>query len=110
MTTKIIDTIGTLELTDTGRRCTRLSEDVPMLIVRVRCSKCGETQDLDANLAAFFWASKRRDGGFHLGCLSPEEQARWKTEHPSPPGMTFDVAPAGACPCCQRLDCGGASA
>ncbi len=105
---KILDTVGSLELSDTGRRCTNLPEDGE--IVRVRCTKCDETQDLDKHLAAFFWATKKADGGFHLGCASPEVRERREAERrvlEQTMGPSIEDPP-GACPRCHRLDCGGA--
>jgi hypothetical protein len=103
----IIDTVGTLELSDTGRRCTSVPEDGE--VVRVRCTKCGDEQVLGKNLAAAVWRTMRASGGWHVGCAPPERRAEHdrvvrEIEAGSP------RPPPGACPICERLDCGGAAA
>jgi hypothetical protein len=107
---KIIDIAGTLELSDTGRRCTNLSAVAGHdgAIVRVRCPKCEESQELGMNLAAFFWATKKADKGFHLGCADAEIRARWEDAHQATVDWDTIQSPPGACPICHRLDCGGA--
>jgi hypothetical protein len=99
----IIDTVGTLELSDTGRRCTTVPEDGE--IVRVYCPKCGDTQVLGKNLATVFWISMKANAGWHLGCADPEVRAR----HAASLASTKTPPPSDACPICDRLDCGGAA-
>ena len=102
---KIIDTVGTLELYATGRRCTNLPEDGE--IVRVHCTKCDETQLIGKNLAYFVWASLKASGGWHTGCLDSEARARWAASHGEIQGAAR-LGAAGECPVCNRRDCGGA--
>lgn len=97
-----IDTAGTLELSNTGRRCTIRNNQ----IVRVRCTECETTQEIGGFVAAVFWTSKKADDGFCFTCLDPAARAKWEAAHGKIP--LGSGRPPGACPICHQINCGGA--
>jgi hypothetical protein len=106
--TKILDSIGTLQLIDTGKRCS--VRDVRIL--RVHCTKgCGDDLIHDGILAA--WQAMKQFGGYHQGC---DPNSAWskdpvgsKLQHNTMKSL-LDKRPSGACIACDQLDCTGADA
>jgi hypothetical protein len=104
---KIIETIGTLQLIDTGRRCSTRK----VRILRVHCTKgCGDNLLHDAILAPF-WETTRMLGGYHQGC---DPNSIWRTDpvgaklqHDSMKSL-LATPPKGACIACDQIDCTGA--
>lgn len=107
MTEKILDTIGTLQLIDTGRRCS--VRDVRIL--RVHCTagcESGETLLHDAILAPY-WETMKMMDGYHQGC---DPNSDW-TKDPVGTKLRHDTMKSlfskpGACIACDQLDCTGA--
>jgi len=105
--TKILDAIGTLQLIDTGRRCS--VRDVRIL--RVHCTAgCGDDYLHDAIVAPYWEMIKTLDG-YHQGC---DPSSDWrkdpvgsKLRHDATKSL-LDQRAVGACIACNRLDCAGA--
>lgn len=103
---KILDEVGTLQLIDTGRRCS--TRDVRIL--RVHCTKgCGDNLLHDAILGAY-WNTMKMLNGYHQGC---DPKSIWRTD---PEAAKLQHAaqrsallspPVGACIACDQLDCTG---
>lgn len=104
--TKILDTIGTLQLIDTGRRCSVRK----VRLLRVHCTNgCGDDDLHDATLEPY-WSTIRQLEGKHQGC---DPKSIW---HKDPIAARLQQSthksllgpPPGACIACDRLDCTGA--
>lgn len=104
---KILDSIGTLQLIDTGRRCS--VRDVRIL--RVHCTAgCGDELLHDAILSAY-WETVKMLDGYHQGC---DPTSAWgkgpagsKLQHDAMRSL-LDPRLPDACIACDRLDCTGA--
>lgn len=110
MTAKIIDTIGTLQLIDTGRRCSVRN----VRILRVHCTKncIGDDTLLHDAILAPYWNMAKALGGYHQGC-DPESVWRKdpvgaKLQHDKLKAQSLIGPPSGACIACDQLDCTGA--
>ncbi len=105
--TKILDAVGTLQLIDTGRRCSVRN----VRILCVRCTRgCGDDLLHDAILGPYWEMIKTLDG-YHQGC---DPNSAWrkdpvgsKLQHDAMKSL-LDKRPSGACIACDRLDCTGA--
>jgi hypothetical protein len=104
--TKIIDSVGTLQLIDTGSRCS--TRDVRIL--RVHCTAgCGSDLLHDAILEPY-WNTVKMLNGYHQGC---DPTSVWHKD-PVSAKLQRDAkksllgAPADACIACDQLDCTGA--
>jgi hypothetical protein len=104
--TKVLETIGTLQLIDTGRRCSVRS----VRILRVHCTAgCGDNLIHDGIIMA--WQVMKQLDGYHQGC---DPNSGWrkdpvgtKLQHDAMKSL-LDKAPSGACIACDQLDCTGA--
>jgi hypothetical protein len=108
--TKILDSIGTLQLIDTGRRCS--VRDVRIL--RVHCTKgCGDGDDLlhDAIVAPIWQTTKMLDG-YHQGCdpnsIWSKDPTSAKLQRAAALKTSLIGPPPGACIACDQIDCTGA--
>lgn len=109
--TKILDTVGTLQLIDTGRRCSVRN----VRILRVRCTKgcCGGEDTLlhDAILAPY-WETVKMLDGYHQGCdpnsIWSKDPAGAKLQHDAMKSQSLVHTPPGACIACDQIDCTGA--
>jgi hypothetical protein len=105
--TKILDTVGTLQLIDTGRRCS--VRDVRIL--RVHCTAgCGDDL-LHEAIVSPYWSTVKMLNGYHQGC-DPDsswmkDPAGSKLQHDTMKSL-LDRRPSGACIACNQLDCTGA--
>jgi len=106
---KVLDTIGTLQLIDTGRRCSVRR----VRILRVHCTTgCGSDDLLHDAILAPYWKTMKAVNGYHQGC-DPESVWRKdpvgsKLRHDSMKSL-LDKRPAGACVACDQFDCTGAT-
>lgn len=107
---KVIDTIGTLELCDTGRRCSVRN----FRILAVRCTKrCSSDENtlLHDGIVDAYWQTMKMVDGYHFGC---DPNSEWrkdpvgtKLKHDAQRRLLGD--PPGACVACGQVDCTGAS-
>lgn len=107
MATKVLDTAGTLQLIDTGRRC--IVRDVRIL--QVHCTNgCGDNLMHDGIVGAF-WSTTKMLEGYHQGCdpnsIWKKDPAAAKLQHDTMKSL-LDQAPSGACVACNQFDCAGA--
>lgn len=107
--TKILDTAGTLQLIDTGRRCSTRN----VRILRVHCTKdCGGDDLLHDAIVGPFWQTTKMLDGYHQGC---DPDSIWRKD-PTSAKLQRNVAlktsligpPPGACIACDQIDCTGA--
>lgn len=105
--TKILDTAGTLQLIDTGRRCS--VRDVRILCVH--CTKdCGDTL-LHDEIVDAFWSVTKVMSGYHQGC---DPNSIWRKDPVAAKLQQSLLKPIlyaplpGACVACDQLDCTGA--
>jgi len=106
--TKILDTAGTLQLFDTGRRCSVRN----VRILRVHCTEsCSEDTFLHDAIIDAFWRTSKMMNGYHQGC---DPNSLWRTDpaaaklQQSTIKSLLDKEPIGACIACGDLDCTGA--
>lgn len=105
--TQILDSIGTLQLIDTGRRCSVRN----VRILRVHCTAgCGDDLIHDAILEPY-WSMIRTLNGYHQGC---DPNSAWskdpigsKLQHDALRSL-LDKPPLGACIACDQHNCTGA--
>jgi hypothetical protein len=105
--TKILDSVGTLQLIDTDKRCS--VRDVRIL--RVHCTTgCGDGLLHDA-IVDPYWTTVKMFHGYHQGC---DPNSAWrkdpvgsKLQHDAAKSL-LDKRPSGACITCNQLDCTGA--
>lgn len=108
--TKILAAIGTLQLIDTGRRCSVRG----VRILLVRCTKgCAADVFLHDAILEPYWDATKQLGGYHQGC---DPNSAWrkdpvgtKLRHDSMKSL-LDKRASGACVACDQLDCAGADA
>jgi len=108
VTSKILDTIGTLQLIDTGQKCSVRN----VRILRVHCTKnCGSDEMLHDAILGPYWETMKIVGGYHLGC---DPNSTWrkdpvgaKLQHDAMKSL-LDKRASGACIACDQLDCTGA--
>jgi len=108
MTTRVIDTIGTLQLIDTGKRCS--VRDVRILCVH--CTKgCGDDFLHDGILDPYWTMIKTLDG-YHQGCdpdsVWRKDPAAAKLQHNATKSL-LDKRDVGACIACNEFNCSGAT-
>jgi hypothetical protein len=108
MTAKILETVGTLQLIDTGRRCS--VRDVRIL--RVICTKgCGSDDLLHDAIVTPYWNTMKMVDGYHQGCdpnsIWRKDPVGAKLQHDTMRSL-LDKGPQGACVACDQLDCTGA--
>jgi hypothetical protein len=108
--TKILETAGTLQLIDTGRRCSVRN----VRILLVHCTKgCGDTLLHDA-IVAPYWNTVKMMSGYHQGCdpnsLWNKDPAGAKLQHDALKAQSLIGVPAGACIACDEISCTGAEA
>jgi hypothetical protein len=104
---QVLDAIGTLQLIDTGRRCSVRN----VRILRVHCTTgCGDDLIHDAILEPY-WSMIKTLNGYHQGC---DPNSAWskdpigsKRQHDALRSL-LDKPPLGACIACDQLDCTGA--
>jgi hypothetical protein len=109
VTNKIVDAVGTLQLIDTGRRCS--VRDVRIL--RVHCTAgCGADEELHDAILEPYWSMTKTFDGYHQGC---DPRSAWrkdpvgtKLQHDALKPL-LDQRASGACPACDQLDCTGAA-
>jgi hypothetical protein len=109
--TKILDTAGTLQLIDTGRRCSVRS----VRILRVHCTKgCGGDTLLHDAIVAPYWNTVKMMSGYHQGCdpnsIWNKDPAGAKLQHDALKAQSLIGVPAGACIACDEISCTGAEA
>ncbi|HSX22832.1 MAG TPA: hypothetical protein VLE97_08685 [Gaiellaceae bacterium] len=104
---KILETVGTLQLIDTGRRCSTRG----FRILRVHCTAgCGGDPLHDGMLEPY-WSTVKRTKGYHQGC---DPKSIWKKDpvaarlQQSLMHTSLMGPPPDACLACGQLDCGGA--
>ena len=105
--TKILDTIGTLQLIDTGRHCSVRN----VRILQVHCTAgCGDDLLHDA-IVEPYWNTVKMLNGYHQGC---DPNSAWrkdpvgtKLQHDALKSL-LDKRPQGACIACDQIDCTGA--
>jgi hypothetical protein len=105
--TKILDSVGTLQLIDTGKRCSVRN----VRILRVHCTQgCGDDLVHDA-IVEPLWQTTKMMGGYHQGC---DPNSAWrkdpvgaKLRHDTMRSL-LDQRASGACIACDQLDCTGA--
>jgi len=107
---RLLDSVGTLQLLDTGRRCS--VRDVRILAVH--CTKgCdgGKDQLLHDAILAPYWQTMKMFGGYHSGC---DPDSEWnkdpvgtKLRHDAQRSLLGE--PPGACVACGQIDCTGAA-
>ena len=108
--TKILDSVGTLQLIDTGRRCS--TRDVRILRVYCTAGCVGEDDLLHDAILVPYWNTMKMLGGYHQGC---DPKSIWRAD-PVAAKLQHDAnksllgAPPGACIACDQLDCTGAGA
>jgi hypothetical protein len=107
--TKILETIGTLQLIDTERWCSTRN----VRILRVHCTKdCGDDELLHDAIVKPFWEVTRMLEGYHQGC---DPSSDWRKD---PVGTKLKrdamksliASPPGSCIACDQIDCTGAAA
>jgi hypothetical protein len=104
---RVLDSIGTLQLIDTGRRCSVRN----VRLLRVHCTAgCGDDLIHDAILDPY-WSMIKSLDGYHQGC---DPNSAWrknlirsKLQHDALKSL-LDKRPSGACIVCDQLDCTGA--
>lgn len=103
---KVLDSIGTLQLIDTGRRCSIRN----VRILRVHCTAgCGDDLLHDAILGVC-WDTVKMLNGYHQGC---DPDSAWRKD-PAGSKLQHDAMRSllgrspGACVACDQLDCTGA--
>lgn len=102
----VLDSVGTLQLIDTGRRCSVRA----VRILCVHCTAgCGDTLIHDAILGPY-WNLMKTLNGYHQGC---DPNSAWrrdpvgsKLQHDALKSL-LDKHPSGACIACDQLDCTG---
>jgi len=105
--TKILEAVGTLQLIDTGKRCSVRN----VRILRVHCTAgCGDDFLHDA-IVAPYWNTVKMLDGYHQGC---DPNSAWrkdpvgrKLRHDASKSL-LDKSAAGACIACDELNCTGA--
>lgn len=105
--TKILDSVGTLQLIDTGKRCSVRN----VRILRVHCTKgCGDDLIHDA-IVEPLWQTAKMLNGYHQGC---DPESNWskdpvgsKLRHNAMKSL-LDKRDSGACIACDQFDCTGA--
>lgn len=105
--TMILDSVGTLQLIDTGRRCSVRN----VRILRVHCTAgCGDDLLHDA-IVNPYWSMIKAVDGYHQGC---DPDSAWrkdpvgsKLQHNTMKSL-LDKRPSGACTACGELNCTGA--
>lgn len=105
--TKVLETVGTLQLIDTGRRCS--VRDVRIL--RVHCTKgCGDTLLHDA-IVTPYWNTVLMLSGYHQGCdpnsIWNKDPAAAKLQHDALKSQSLMAPAPGACIACDQIDCTG---
>jgi len=109
-TAKIIDTIGTLQLIDTGRRCSVRN----VRILRMHCTKncAGDNALLHDAILGPIWEMTKKLDGYHQGC---DPESAWqkdpvgtKLQHDKLKSQSLLGPPPGSCIACDQLDCTGA--
>lgn len=106
--TKVLDTVGTLQLIDTGKRCSVRN----VRILRVSCTAgCGSDDLLHDAIVAPYWNTMQMVGGYHQGC---DPKSVWrkdpiaaKLQHDTMKSL-LDKRASGACIACDQFDCTGA--
>lgn len=105
----VIDSIGTLELIDTGRRCS--VRDVRILCVHCTAN-CGADDALHDAILEPYWSMAKTLGGYHQGC---DPSSAWrkdpvgtKLQHDASRSL-LDQRASGACIACGQFDCTGAT-
>jgi hypothetical protein len=105
---KILETVGTLQLIDTGRRYS--TRHVRSL--RVHCTKGCNADDslLHDAIIAPYWNTVKMLNGYHQGC---DPNSIWNKD-PSAAKLQQNALkpligpPPGACIACDQIDCTGA--
>ena len=108
MTPKILDAVGTLQLIDTGRRCSVRNAR----ILRVHCTAgCGSDDFLHDGIVAAYWETMKAVDGYHQGCdpnsVWRKDPVGSKLRHDSMKSL-LDKRDSGACVACNEYDCTGA--
>jgi len=106
---KILDTIGTLELIDTGRRCSVRN----VRILAVYCPKCvgvANAELLHDAIKDAYWGTMRTLNGYHQGC---DPNSAWRKD-PVGTKLQHDAmrslySPPDACIACDETTCTGAA-
>lgn len=106
--TKVLDAIGTLQLIDTGRRCS--VRDVRIL--QVHCTKhCAVDHLLHDAIVTSYWETMKLVGGYHQGC---DPTSAWrrdpvgtKLQHDTLKSL-LDLPSEVACVACGQIACTGA--
>lgn len=105
--TKILDSIGTLQLIDTGKRCSVRN----VRILQVHCTAgCGDDL-LHDGIIETYWSMTKALNGYHQGC-DPESEWRKdpvgsKLRHNATKSL-LDNREAGSCIACNEFKCTGA--
>jgi len=107
--TKILETVGTLQLIDTGRKCSTRK----VRILRVHCTEdCGADELLHDAILAPYWETAKMLGGYHQGC---DPDSAWRKDpvgtrlqHDAMKSLLAPV-PSGAGVACDQIDCTGAT-
>jgi hypothetical protein len=108
MTTKILDSVGTLQLIDTGKRCSVRN----VRILRVHCTAgCGSDDLLHDGIVDAYWRTMQMINGYHQGCdpnsVWRKDPVGSKLQHDATRSL-LDKHPSGACFACDQFDCTGA--
>jgi hypothetical protein len=105
----VLDAIGTLQLIDTGRRCSVRN-------VRILCVHCTEgcgDDFLHDGIVSTYWEMMKALDGYHQGCdpnsAWRKDPAGAKLQHDTQKSL-LDKRAAGACIACNQIDCTGADA
>jgi hypothetical protein len=105
---KLLESAGTLQLIDTGRRCSVRN----VSILRVHCTAgCGSDDLLHNAIVTAYWETVKMLGGYHQGC---DPNSIWKKDpvaaklQQDTQRSLFDKRPLGACIACDTFDCTGA--
>jgi hypothetical protein len=107
----VLDAIGTLQLIDTGRRCSVRN----LRILAVHCTKgCngGKDELLHDAIVEPYWEMMKQLDGYHNGC---NPQSEWNQD-PVGTRLRHDAnrsllgEPPDACVACGKIDCTGADA
>jgi hypothetical protein len=106
--TKVLDTIGTLQLIDTGRRCAVRN----VRILRVHCAKnCSADQLMHDAIATPYWETMKLVAGYHQGCDPASDWRRdpvgTKLKHDALRSL-LDRPSEEVCVACGQTDCTGA--
>ena len=109
----VLDTAGTLELVDTGRRCSVRG----VRILMIRCTKkcTGDAGELIHDGILEAWTISKHFGGYHQGC---DPSSEWNKD-PAASKAAHDAKreearrqlgePIGAYVACGTLACSGAA-